>query len=142
MAGWHVGTTGRPDPGRDVLNWMSYASTVRYRDLRIDLSPPETLGDLTADDALIVVSMLRAPGPPDLPAWPDLELPLRLSEAKESGWPGDAPTTASLYRLRGHVEHGYDVEVWISFGSRKPGEKIRQGVQDALDGFSFPAWRS
>jgi hypothetical protein len=142
MEGWYTGTTGKPEAGADVLNWMSYASTVPYRDSRIGLNPPEALSALAADDALIVVSMLRAPGSPDTPNWPRLNVPLRLSEAEASGWPGDAPVGAALYRLRGHVKRGYAVEVWMSFGSSNPGDELREAVQEALHRFTFPAWDS
>jgi hypothetical protein len=140
MEGWYTGSTGQPADSGDLQNWISYASSVEFVDDVIQQTPPKTLADVGDDGIFMSVSMIRVPGSePEPEQWPELVLPLDLATAEKSGLPGDGPSNASLYRLRGRVPQGYAVEVWVVFGG-DPDDTQLSTAQDVLDKFELPEW--
>jgi hypothetical protein len=103
--------------------------------------PEATLRDLPAN-GVVIVAMLplpeQNPAPANNPNFPDLELPLQLSETHlQADWEGRVAPNLSRYRILARVNDQY-LDVQVYFGTLTPDDATTSTAQQELDRLLVP----
>lgn len=116
----------------------SWASTVPFRDGASELPPHRMIAGLPPDGIIIAV-VQYADRCRHLRGIPARHPPLRLADAKRSGFPGPRGDDLPLYRILGRFRGRYNIDVWVFYGRHTPTAAQRAAAQRELGGVRWPA---